>query len=553
MSGLEIVGVVLGAIPITIAAIELYQERQTRIAFRNKKPYVLRLIQALKEQHYLLKSDIQLTLNGAGVEYNNPAHQPVGAMLRDPAVANAVKDYLGDDSEIYFGAVNACYIALARLVGRIQGLGAVTDLENLVRTYTGSALPEKIRFSVKRDELEKQIWYLNMATTSLRRISDNMVALKIQVAIDSSSRQIARFASALGTVRDYAKRLYSAVSAAYPGPCHAHHEARLFLCSRSNLMDRTTNATRRRNFSFTVLLSPAMSTSTLTASYRTDIKVAEVGEAPTGHIGNTGRTRVVIRPPTPPATAAPLRSAMDDLCKGIQRARDGGIMLDLQVSETNCLTYCYQQGPSASCSVHLEVESTGFVTLERLLAKTERQWLLNHRIALSLTIASSLLQLISTPWLQLPLTSRTVRFSKSGVDVAALDFSMIPEPFVEELFHKPTTGTVGNARVGVRDCMLELGILLLGIAHWRTMDDYANERTNDGQPAARSRYGLANGWTDASTYLILPFQRDVIRRCVDCTFATSGPSLEWDDVVLRKSIAEYVLKPLQENCPQQLR
>ncbi|KAL4938397.1 hypothetical protein BDV06DRAFT_231900 [Aspergillus oleicola] len=570
MSGLEIVGVVLGAIPITIAAIELYRERQTRIAFRNKDPYVLRLIQSLREQHYLLKSDIELTLHGAGVEYNKPINQTIGTIFRDPAVARAVTDYLGDDSEIYFGAVDSCYIVLAGLVGRIEGLGAVTGLESLVRTYTGSQLPKKIRFSVKRDELDKQIWDLNNATTALRRISDNMTALRVQVAINSSSRQIARFASALGAVRDYAKRLYSAVSAAYPAPCHAHHEARLLLCSRSNLMDKARDLKRWRDFSFTVLLSPAMSTSALTNSYRTDIKVAEVSDAASGqydshHLAhpfrltypcsavNTGRTRIAIRPPTPPATAEPPRTAMDDLCRRIRRARDGGIVLDLQVSATSCLMYCHLQSPVASGSMHLEVESMGFVTLERLLARTERQWLLNHRIALSLTISSSLLQLISTPWLPFPLTSRSVWFSKSAVDAAALDFSAVPEPFLEERILKQTARSVGNAKCGVKECMLDLGILLLEIAHWRTIDDYANDLINNGQPSFTSRYKLAKDWADTSTYLIMPFQQDVIRRCVECTFATAGPSLEWDDVVLRKSIAELVVKPLRDNCAQQLR
>lgn len=99
-----------------------------------------------------------------------------------------------------------------------------------------------------------------------------MTAQRMQVMQLSSLRQTARLASSLNVVRDYARRLYCAVSAAYPSKCHSYHEARLFLYSRSNLMER--KATNKRNdFEFTVLFSTDTPSADPADSYKAEITV----------------------------------------------------------------------------------------------------------------------------------------------------------------------------------------------------------------------------------------------------------------------------------------
>lgn len=200
------------------------------------------------------------------------------------------------------------------------------------------------------------------------------------------------------------------------------------------------------------------------------------------------------------------------------------------------------------------VESDAFMTLEELLMdKSSTPWLRNHRMALSLVIVSSLMQLVTTPWLRVPLTSSSVRFARSALDVARLDLSTIPQPFVEEEFRRSNGSTATCRDCNVRQYMIELGILLLEIEHWKTAKEYKHELLSNGQSAPASRYDLASSWLGASMYDLLQFHHEAITRCVECTFDTSRSTLSWDDPALRKSIAEYVLKPLQENCLQQLR
>lgn len=247
---------------------------------------------------------------------------------------------------------------------------------------------------------------------------------------------------------------------------------------------------------------------------------------------------------------------MDDLCKSIRRARDGGIVLDLQLSDPTCLMYYYLHDANLFNRMHLTVNPDGFISLKQLL-EDERgvPWLPNHKRSLSFTVVSSLLQLVTTPWLRLPLTSSTVRFSRNSVKASTVDFSLVPEAFVQERFLSSIGLVSAHESCNVRQYMLELGILLLEIEHWRTIEDYENELLKKGLPMPPDRYGLARSWVDStwSTCHLLPSQVDAISRCLECTFATSSATPSWDDAVLRKSIAELVLKPLRETCPPQFR
>ncbi|KAL3477339.1 hypothetical protein BJX99DRAFT_226403 [Aspergillus californicus] len=559
MSGLKLAGIVIGAIPIVIAAMDKYRERQSRIAFRSKEPFILRVIQSLKTQHYLLFSDIQITLRGAGVEYDRSTVQSNASIFQDQGLKDAVDDYLGTDSAVYYDAVDRCYMVLAGLVGSIEGLGPMPQgLADLVKAYPPKGgqyeIPKKIKFPMKRDALDKQISDLENSTTALWRIRENMTALSLPVTLEPASRQLAAFASALNTVRNDANRLYSAILTAFPTHCHSRHEARLFLRSRCDIMDRKKNSKQRTDMVFTVLLSPEMSTVS-TPSYRTDIRVMRVGDTVREHSTTIRpQTTIVIRPPTPPTTPDPPQTAMNDLCRSIQLARDGGVFLDLHLAKGACLTYCNSKMTNSNTSVHLVESMDGFVSLKQLLEdKSSDSWTPIHRMVLSLVVASSLLQLVSTPWLRLPLKSSFVRFSKSTIKYRSLSPSTIPEPFVEERFASQTAHAQQCKDCTVREYMLELGILLLEIEYWKTLEDYKQDLSNSGQSPPDNRYILARSWLDSSMLHILPVHLESITRCIEFTFAFKEATPSWDDVVLRKSITEYVLKPLQDNCPQQLR
>ncbi|KAL2847595.1 hypothetical protein BJX68DRAFT_267998 [Aspergillus pseudodeflectus] len=555
MSGLEIVGVVLGVIPVVVASIKKYRERQGRLSFRSKGPVLRRLIQCLETQHFLLVADISVTLSKADVPHEPASAQLSPAIFNDSKVSDAVDDYLGDHRAIYYKAVNRCHAALAQLIESIDGLEPLPrNMTDLVKSYPTSGgqseLPEKIKFPIKREELDRLIQGLETAISTLRCVSDSITALKIQALGHSTSTQVSTFVSAMNTVRDHATRLYTAISGAYPTNCHSQHEARLFLQSRSESNENQRCGVAKPRLTFTVSFSPTLSLPDPVPTYKGNITVVEDNSSnKTLSINDIKDIRLARL-----SGNAPPSAAMADLCASIRLARERGHILDLALAENKGLTYCQIQDSGTSPSRHILQLSDDLVPLEYLLqGKLGRPWLALPKIALSLTVASSLLQLVSTPWLRIPLTSRSVRFSRSAIESSSLTKSTIPEPFVEERFAMTNGITNGCKTCSVREYTLELGILLLEIQHWRTLDAYRAERSSKGHPDPGSRGDLAHMWAEETKFDMLEFQSEAIKRCLLCMFATKFATPDWDDGVLCKSIAEHVIRPLQEHCPLGLR
>ncbi|KAL4882097.1 hypothetical protein BJY04DRAFT_188016 [Aspergillus karnatakaensis] len=429
------------------------------------------------------------------------------------------------------------------------------DLGEFVSIYSQAGsqygLPKKIKFPLNRHDLNQRIWELDQATTTLRRISKTVSEEQPHVTLQPSSHEAAAFASAINKVRRHARHLYLAISTAYSTRCHAQHEARLILRNRSDLIRRykSSKVTGTRALAFTVMLSPALSPSGDAPSYQTDITVADNDNS--SDSTTQPYSKVIIRVPPSPRAPDPPRTAIENLCASIQQARDGNVILDLHLLAGKGLTHCHLASSSSEESVHLVAKRDDFVSLEVLLQETASKWLPGHRIVLSSIVASSILQLVSTPWLPLPLTSRSIWFTRTAV--VSSNPSSAPQPFVEQSFENKNTSDAVSQSCNVRDYMLELGILLLEIEHWQTIDDYQAERLSQGQSDLSTRYDLARTWAKGSGSSILAPHHEAIERCIDCTFATSGATLDWDDGVLRKSFAELVVRPFQENVPRGLR
>ena len=137
---------------------------------------------------------------------------------------------------------------------------------------------KKIKFSLKKDELENRIGELNDATTTLRRVRDTSVS-RTELTVESTSRMVAKFTAALNVVRDNAHRLYSAISCAYTS-CHPKHETRLYLESRSALM-RKNRSHKKEPIAFTMAFphdkpTPSSNRPVSTLScYEAEIKVLD--------------------------------------------------------------------------------------------------------------------------------------------------------------------------------------------------------------------------------------------------------------------------------------
>ncbi|KAL9073987.1 MAG: hypothetical protein Q9161_002609 [Pseudevernia consocians] len=94
---------------------------------------------------------------------------------------------------------------------------------------------KRIKFSLKKDELERRINKLIEATNSLRQLRE-ISALLHDNGIQSSPRTIAKFAMFLQRVQQHANSLYGAIAQRLASGCHCEHGAKFYLEGQSAVL-----------------------------------------------------------------------------------------------------------------------------------------------------------------------------------------------------------------------------------------------------------------------------------------------------------------------------
>ncbi|KAJ5739887.1 hypothetical protein N7533_012671 [Penicillium manginii] len=576
MSGFEIVGVVLGAIPLIISAIDCYKTTSQKIKFMTKKELLLdRLIQSLEEQKFLLDNEIRLALQGTHLDEEEIialiARQGLNP-FQDPEIADSLKDHLGDAFPLYKKAVSRCEDNLKAIIANISGLSSASQVSisiSLMKPLesNGEISPilyaqkrnsdkfeftKRIKFSIRKEDLQKQIAELNDCNEALSRLRIRSAEVK-SFAAQPMSRTIAKFASVLNGVQNYAQRLYSAISSGCTDECHLEHETRLFLQTRSSEMNtkhQKPQILKQTPLSFSITFSPRpVSSHPEFLGNKYQVRVLE--EDLDQFDESAERQRVVqISLPSPPKGPSASPRQIKDICQYIQLAHENKQPFDLYLSRSAKLCSC---SGSVGPDLEMGMDDKGFhdvLTLRDVLLSMQDtktitpQWTMNQRMALSFNIASSILQLHSTPWLKSPLISSSIRFMPNS-----LNFKNAPRPFILSAFpiqNEPASPCTAKTS------LLELGILLLEIWHIKTIDSYACEKSLQDSNCYGHRYEVARHWLDISDDSMLPFHLELVTRCIECTFATSSATPDWSDITFRKSVCEYVLKPLWDNCPQKL-
>lgn len=125
MSGFEIAGLIIGVVPLTIAALERYKTAHRMLRYGNKSVYIDRLIQALEEQKFCLESELEIMLRSAGFEPQDTSTfevENLQTLLLRGDVAEQLGQYLGRGYDPYRKALLRCEASLGNIVRNIGGL-----------------------------------------------------------------------------------------------------------------------------------------------------------------------------------------------------------------------------------------------------------------------------------------------------------------------------------------------------------------------------------------------------------------------------------------------
>lgn len=572
MSGIEAAGLVLGAIPIVIWGLQNYQvTREIWRRSRSKALLVDRLINALQEQRILIELDLQILLRAADFEDDEIAGLETSNcydLLLDKRLAEPLIRYLGRVYGPYRGALERCeriVIDIAQSIGGLtsqaqsqQAQGSyLLDLINLhansTKTSRWRQTSQKFKFALEKEELDQKISELDMSTSMLSRLRVAGGLLQDDDQLPSSGR-IRRLTGFLNKAQRYTSDLYSAIRESCPTSCHTLHRFKLYLEDQSAPLLR-----KKPQISFRIEALPVPTPAELRAWYYAHVETLE--EEYTGT-----KTKSALEPHskeiptvnfTPTESREPPKCEVQDLCATFTKASSSNKVLKLYLAERGRLASCHVPIDPQAQSNRSTSLVAGALTLETIIKKAYEsreysvRWSLTHRMVLAYRLASCLLQFQSTPWLEDSWKKKSIFFPNnavadpSGKDIWQFDAN---SPFIIHDFQSSPVPTLATHTTKARSSLLDLGILLLEIWHVTPSEVYAQQEGLLLDTTYGARYEVASRWLNHTADNILPFYLDPVCRCIEGTFASSAPVLQWNDRQFQSSVCESLVKPLWDNC-----
>lgn len=123
MSGIEIVGLVLGGLPLIISALEHYEEGVSTISrLVYYKREIRSIVEALATENAMFKNSCEQLLNDflTPVDLAEMLQNPRGEMWSQPSIASELQSRLGRSYDIYMIHVNNMDNTIKKLITRLD-------------------------------------------------------------------------------------------------------------------------------------------------------------------------------------------------------------------------------------------------------------------------------------------------------------------------------------------------------------------------------------------------------------------------------------------------
>lgn len=244
-----------------------------------------------------------------------------------------------------------------------------------------------------------------------------------------------------------------------------------------------------------------------------------------------------------------------DLCYQLSRAKLQSKSLKLYLSDNRSLL-CAIDNASAISTFNTSSMTQPLTTLDAVLDQYHhapgndkvRFWSTTQRMHLAATLASSMLQLCTTPWLSQSWSRQDVYFhSHSPANVGTITSFEARHPFLVQNFWGKSKAQQHANQLAKED-ILELGVLLLEIFDGRTIESWAQEAQTTLTKSPSSRCHIAGQWLDYREPEMLPKYRSAVASCLDIASSRAQSSRTWDDPNLQKEMLETVVQPLVTAC-----
>ncbi|KAM3153934.1 hypothetical protein ABEW05_005647 [Botrytis cinerea] len=557
MSGIEVAGLVLGALPILFQAIDFYKDgfgKSLRVI--RKRKYVEKLSRAVHMQKQILEELVRSIVGASGCENIVQLDDDPLGYLKDEYIREQVQDYLGKRNvDAFNDALEESNAIVKRLSSSIAGLvpdfkGPTDDLLEIITANRESPhgrldLVPRIKLLFRLDELKDFVHELDDATNRLS-IFARIVLSNRQVGNDRPSPKATKLAKALRQVRDLASSLHVALCQGWKTGCHAEHGAKLFLDDRIGTVAQILQSCGRRTLIPTLdfnIIFVATSDKGQFSWNETSVQVYRNELHQSNKPSSTSKVQIITSQEE--AFVKPEITLFGDICGAIETARCA------QSPIVFILTEEHQVGMTSGKEASIAHSESDSISLKALLLSTDSQrhipiLPLKFRMFIALTLSSNMLQLLQTQWLEDAWSKEKVYFlskkrdsSKQHVDLS--------RPFVSLTFDAKSRNA-SKVRVEPKIALLELGILLLEIWYETCLETWFSL---DEAPAGYyERLALAEEWLDDTRNPLPELYEKAVSHCIRRTVGGEFRLLEWEDMKFWEAICEDIIEPLSTICKQ---
>ncbi|OCL09405.1 hypothetical protein AOQ84DRAFT_438997 [Glonium stellatum] len=521
-----IAGLVLGAIPLLISALEHYDRGLDPLkAFFQWKGKLSESLRELWHEHTLYTLTLRLLLK----DITTPAQSD--EMMTDPRselwtsgkVVENIQAKLGFAYEAYFNVVKEMEDSMKMLskhldIARAGGVNR-NELEALIIANPpitpGATKPKfefrkRLDFTMKRREVAQLLKRLQECNKRLDDYLQKVERFSERPATKSCGTST--FSTPLTQIQEYANKLHDVLTRSWSCSDHSSHCANLLLEHR---IAKRGSGCQEDTMQFTVSLFPNPS---LPLKWQ-DAEIHVVEKM----LPQLPRVRFDISPPNPPTTPVPY-----DIFSSLRDITDICTTIRLAQPTVGCLGFCLDMDGKLRGTYPIKKQRSipsSSITLEDILARPPTTG--SRAVSLSqgncyllaVIIASSFLQLHTTPWIKSELSKEDIIF------LAKRTIPMSPNSDGAKL--------------------LKLGVLLLEVFCRQTIEDRKqdeNLNAEDG-PSDVSDLGVLRRWirdkqNEGSISLA---SKDAVSHCISC-FA--DPRTDLKDPDFRKSMIDKVIVPL---------
>ncbi|MCJ1467892.1 hypothetical protein MMC07_006517 [Pseudocyphellaria aurata] len=566
MSGFEVVGIVLGAIPLLMSALKHYSDALSTIKYINGYDTVFDTIHISFVASLSIYMNSCETLLSPLIPLDNELHE-----LLEKHDARAWENVeLGKSLRERLGQNYNPYVALVKLVnkkivlfGRKLRLGdemkprwikedGTVDIKQRAKFF-------KNPWTCIKGGFESQKYF-----TLWREIDADIknIAILTDGAIKLEPIRLERKRRADTThswirIRDHARRLFQTFNSHWSCSCSCQypHRASLRLDMRKNWEMAQTGPRFVFNLSFdsdtpeTVTAAAAAmpwywrdieiepfsvssNTETLVASERRGTrKFVQLPALPMVVLSSSD----IPRPPALPMSVSTAKIA--DLCKVLRQKTEAKCCLGF-LENQSWQDHIYSVTPPI-----LNKVATKPTTLAEIIHQGSNNT--RKKCTLALTLASAVLQLHDTPWLRNNWTMEDVMFINDN----ASTMSSLGQPYVSKIFTPtPSDQDLKVSRppwITKNEMVYALGIALLELSYAKPIMSFQTPQDLVHGNEAFVERSIAERLSRTIDKRELPNYARATKRCLDCNFDASTYSLNDDD--FRDRFYQGVVLPLQQD------